>query len=68
MYPVLNFVTSAKCPSWAIGSTLENSAIPEIFHIIINSLIIADIMDGEEQWMKLDNEGRQPYMGARLTN
>ena len=62
-----NFVTSAKGPSRAIGSTLENGANPELLHIIINSLTMADIMDGEEQWMKLDKEGKQPYMGARLT-
>jgi len=64
---VPNLVTSAKGPSRAIGSTFQNGANPESLHIIINSLIMADIMDGEEQWMKLDKEGKQPYMGARLT-
>ena len=62
-----NLVTSAKGPSRAIGSTLESGANPKLIHFIVNSLTMADIMDGEEQWMKLDKEGKQPYMGARLT-
>ena len=28
---------------------------------------MADKIDGEEQWMKLDKEGKQPYLGGKLT-
>ena len=28
---------------------------------------MVDIIDGEEQWMKLDKEGKQPSLGGKLT-